>query len=302
MAWRRRTVVTSLDVHPNLAEILGILSQVPQLTDRDMAGLAGVWRDTASLASARDRALRPDAPLVVEVLAAFDRVDAVFDAELSAIDDWADDSYGTAASPGGDHNGHIGDVFSATLKPHVVNNALKAVRDALAAAYARPVISRAEHAGLIGPWRHVFPAGQSARAARPDAVQDLLDAMLPLAGRCHDEHSRVLFGQLAVAAVARDAAVTAAARETAWNSAVASARRRQWAILRQTVQEALSRPCRTCRSWRRPVDDDAELVRSLCADAVCGVLMADSVEADVVSALVDPARRLLPMPRSGRTD
>ena len=299
MSWRRRTVVTSLDVHPNLAEILGILSRVPQLTDREMAGLAGAWRDTTPLASARDHALRPDTPLVVEVLAAFDRVDAVFDAELAAIDDWANDNSGSAGS---DHEARIGDLFSATLKPQVLNTALKAVRDALAAAYARPVIRHAEYAGLIGPWRRVFPADRSTPAAGPDAVQELLDALLPLAGRCHDEHSRMLFGQLAVAAVARDAEATAAARETAWKSAVASARRRQWALLRETVQEALSRPCRTCRTWRRPADDDAELVRSLCADAVCGVLMADSVEPDVVSALVDPAVRLLPAPRSSRND
>ena len=47
----------------------------------------------------------------------------------------------------------LGDDGAATaVKPQVVKHALKAVRDAVAAVYARPVLSRAEYPALIGPW------------------------------------------------------------------------------------------------------------------------------------------------------
>jgi hypothetical protein len=150
MSWRRRLqapAVTSLDLHPNLAEILAVLSQVPRLTERDIAELAAAWRDTTYLSVARDHALAPDSPLVVEVLAAFERVDAVFREELSASDD-ALFAHGSGA----------------TVKPHVVSTALKAVRDALAAAYARPVLARAEHTALMAPWRRVVAANGSPSA------------------------------------------------------------------------------------------------------------------------------------------
>jgi hypothetical protein len=139
--------ITSLDLHPNLAEILAVLSQVPQLAERDIAGLAAAWRDTTYLSIARDHALAPDSPLVVDVLAAFERVDAVFRDELSASDD------SLVARPSG-----------ATVKPQVVTIALKAVRDAVAAAYARPVLARAEHAALMAPWRRVVAANGSPSA------------------------------------------------------------------------------------------------------------------------------------------
>jgi hypothetical protein len=268
MSWRsprRSTSVTSLDLHPNLAEILGILTRVPQLTDREVTGLAHAWRDTTYLSLARDHALRPDSPLVIDVLAAFGRVDTVFDEELT------------------------GDAVTV---------ALKAVRDALAAAYAKPVLARAEYAALMSPWRRVFAVnGEPGPSKQADAVQDLLDAFAPLATRCHDENSRALFSQLAQAAVDRDDAVTAAARDTAWKIALGSARRRQWRLLRQSVHEALTRPCRTCKTWRRPLGesvDAGELVRSLCVDAVCGMLMADSVGPEITSALVGPILPALP--------
>jgi hypothetical protein len=136
--------ITSLDLHPNLAEILAVLSQVPQLTERDIAGLAAAWRDTTYLSIARHHALAPDSPLVVEVLAAFERVDAVFRDELSASDDAL-----------------VAHAAGATVKPQVVTIALKAVRDAVAAAYARPVLARAEHAALMAPWRLVVAANGS---------------------------------------------------------------------------------------------------------------------------------------------
>lgn len=146
MLWRRQRAsrwVSSLDAHPNLAEILSVLSQVPRLTGRDMANLAQGWRDTTFLHVARAHALGPDTPLVLEVLATFERVDQVFRDELSRgeLDYLSDDGPATA------------------VKPQVMKHALHAVRDAVAAVYARPILSRAEYHALIGPWHRTFSAG-----------------------------------------------------------------------------------------------------------------------------------------------
>jgi len=144
MPWRRQRDsrwVSSLDLHPNLAEILGVLTQLPRLTGRDMASLAQGWRDTTFLHVARAHALGPDTPLVLEVLATFDRVDEVFRDELSRSD----------------LTDYLGDDGPATaVKPQVVKHALHAVRDAVAAVYARPILSRAEYLALIGPWHRAF--------------------------------------------------------------------------------------------------------------------------------------------------
>ncbi len=74
-------------------------------------------------------------------------------------------------------------------------------------------------------------------------------------------------------------------------------------LLRQTVHDALNRSCEVCEG---PVQietaETVELVRALCADAVCGVLMADALETVTMRALVDPATRLLPSPRTPASD
>ena len=143
MPWRRQRAsrwVSSLDLHPNLAEILSVLTQVPRLTGGDMASLAKGWRDTTFLHVARAHALGPDTPLVLEVLATFERVDQIFRDELSRADFLNDDGAATA------------------VKPQVVKHALHAVRDAVAAVYARPILSRAEYLALIGPWHRAFSA------------------------------------------------------------------------------------------------------------------------------------------------
>lgn len=295
---RRRLVLTSLDEHPNLHEILGILAQVPRLTERQVSRLAHGWRDNTFLASARDHALSPDSPLIVDVLAAFDRIDAMF------FDDLGDDEAETQAI----------DVDCSALKPHLVNTALKAVRDALAAAYARPILGRAEYVALIGPWRCTFPADGAVTASgivtRTAAVEDVLDAMSTLSTRCHDPHARAMFASLADAARNRDLEATGIARETAWKQAAAAGRRRQWTLLRQTVHDAVSGPCAGCRDAmsgaEQRTDDESlqliELVRCVCADAVCGLLMADALEPATVRTLVDAAAKLLPTPRMPAED
>ncbi|HEY0869157.1 MAG TPA: hypothetical protein VGD55_02065 [Acidothermaceae bacterium] len=141
---RRRPFVSSLDLHPNLAEILGILNQIPRLTGKDVARLAHGWRDNAYLSIARADALGPDTPLVLEALAAFERVEAVFQEEL----------FGWTLTESFSEEGSA----TTVRMPAVVNNALRAVRDALAAAYARPVLARSQYIALINPWHQAFSA------------------------------------------------------------------------------------------------------------------------------------------------
>lgn len=141
LPWRRRRL-SSLDQHPNLHEILNMLARIPHLSDREIARLAHGWRDNRFVAGARHRALSPTSPLVIELLAAFDRVDTMFANDLARYD-----SYDRC------------DPYDPN--PHIVNTALKAIRDGLAAAYARPILRRGEYVALIGPWRRALPAPEA---------------------------------------------------------------------------------------------------------------------------------------------
>ena len=169
---RRTTAIARLEQHPNLDEVLGVLARLAHVNDADLPRLAAAWTNDAFLASARDRALSPDSPLVCEVLSAFDAVSALF----------ADDLRGEQPY--------------VTVPPPVVVVALKAVRDALAGAYARPALSRAEHAALLRPWRAVYAEGE---VTEPDLgpqsaeVKALLQALPRLATRCHDAEGLALW-------------------------------------------------------------------------------------------------------------
>jgi len=133
MARRRTTEIVALDDHPNLPEILGVLAQLAHVSDADLPRLAKAWHNTVFLAEARARALSPDSPLVLEVLSAFEAVQALFADDLSGEEDYL------------------------SVEPEVASVALKAIRDAIAASYARPVLSRTEHSALMAAWRVVYP-------------------------------------------------------------------------------------------------------------------------------------------------
>ncbi|MBX5446977.1 MAG: hypothetical protein IRZ27_00455 [Acidothermus cellulolyticus] len=135
----RRPVVrvASLDEHPNRGEILAIRRRATMLREREITGLARLWRNTPYLAAIRARALSVDAPLVVDVLHDFATIEQAFDEVLTQPQ-------------------AIARVSSATLHPTIVETALKAVRDALAAAYAQPVLRPREYLALGAPWRRVI--------------------------------------------------------------------------------------------------------------------------------------------------
>ncbi len=269
-----RTTISRLEEHPNLGEVLGVLAQLANVGDGDLTRLAAAWVNDRFVAQARDKALSPDSPLVCEVLSAFEAVTALFEDDLR------------------------GEAAYVTVAPTVVVTALKAVRDAVAASYARPVLSRAEYAALLRPWRAVFPAGSVAEpdlGPRSQQIKALLAALPLLGARCHDAAGRALWDELLDRSYLaenerRDA------RGAAFDIAVLTQRRRMWALVRRSGSEGLQRRCPTCRA-APTADRDAERVEQLCLDAICALLVADALPDADTALLTAPVTSLVPAQR-----
>lgn len=271
----RTTTVSRLEDHPNLPEVLGVLAQLAHIGDDHLVALADAWVNSPALAEARDHALGPESPLVVEVLAAFDALSALF----------ADDLAGEAAY--------------VVVESAVTIRALKAVRDAIAAAYARPSLSRTEHAALLRPWRTVFPqptVDEPDLGPRADSVKALLSVLPVLAGRCHDEAGRALFDALVDRSFIAEAD-RADAAEDAFQAAVLTSRRRVWALVRRTGTEGLLRPCTLCRGAAPDGDRETVRVLELCLDAACALLVADAVPDACTDLLAEQVLALIPAQR-----
>ena len=271
---RRTAHIDGLEAHPNLGEIVGVLAQLAHIQDADLVGLAQAWDDSHVVRSARAAALMPDSPLVLEVLAAFEGVGALF----------ADDLRGEASY--------------LTVPSDQVRTALCAVRDAIAGAYAQPVLHRSAHAALLAPWRSMYP---TSTVVEPDLgpqaarVKALL-ALLPLlSGRCHDGDATELYDALSVRALV-DESDRAAATQQAFDAAVLTSRRRVWALVRRTGTEAFARPCTQCH--RASVSDgEQRRVLTLCLDAACALLVADAVSERTTELLTEPVVSLIPRQR-----
>ena len=270
----RSVTVARLEEHPNLSQVLGVLAQLAHIRDEQLVELADSWVNSPALAAARDRALRPDCPLVVEVLAAFDALSALF----------ADDL--------------VGEADYLVIDASVTVRALKAVRDAIAAVYARPVLSRSEYSALLRPWHAVFPQSTVVEpdlGPRGDQVKALLSALPRMSVRCHDEQGAALFDALVDRSfLAEDDRATAVA--TAFQAAVVTSRRRVWALVRRTGAEGLLRPCPTCRTTLVG-DREGRRVLDLCLDAACALLVADAVPDACTDLLADPVLALIPHQR-----
>jgi hypothetical protein len=274
---RRPGVIDRLEDHPNLPEVLGVLAQLAHVSDDDLPRLAAGWTNTVAVAAARDTALSPDSPLICEVLAAFDALAALF----------ADDLAGEAPY--------------LVVTPDVVSTALKAVRDAIAAAYARPLLTRAEHAALLAPWRAVYPrptVDEPDLGPQAEQVKALLGLLPTLAGRCHDADGQALFEALVDRSFAGESD-RAEALETAFQAAVLTSRRRVWALVRRSGAEGLSRPCTDCRRSPAtgPADREHQRVMALCLDAACALLVADTLPDATTALLTTPVTELVPLQR-----
>ena len=262
--------ISNTETHPYCAEILGVLAQIVHLDDDGLRRLALAWRDTPDVARARDKALQPDTPLILEVLAAFDSVAGLF----------AEDLAGTAPY--------------ITLPAPTTALALKAVRDAVAAAYARPVLSAQEYAELSAPWHSVFP---DRRMQMPDfgpqhhEVLGLLTAIPGLACHRHDPVSRRLWDALLVHARGLDPDAHGAAIDSAWEAAVLTGRRRLWFLASRSAQESYTRVCGDCA--RQATDDDRAVV-AICLGVVAAMLVKDVLDDESADTLLAPVASLLP--------
>jgi len=273
---RRRTteVIACLDVHPNAGEIRAILSRLPCLPDSALPLLASAWHNTTLLAEGRRRALEPDSPLVVEVLACFETVQSLYAEEIRGGEDYL------------------------TVDPEVTSTALKAIRDAIAAAYARPVLTEAEHAALMLAWRSVYPTDLVADpdlGVRAGDVTALLSALPRLAARCHDAGAAGEYASILMAGSVADEEIRCAARDEAWHAAILTSKRRVWQLIRRSGTESITRYCTICRQRRR--DEDTTRVLTLCIDAACGLVVAGALEEDIVDVLTAPVSCLLPAQR-----
>jgi hypothetical protein len=272
---RRRLELRSLDEHPNLLEILGVLAQLPHVGDEEITKLAVAWHNTVYLADARSRALDPDSPLVLEVLATFEAVQALFSDDLA------------------------GEASFCTVDPKVTAVALKAVRDAIAGSYARPVLSRGEYSALLRAWRTVYPAAtvdEPDLGPQAERVKAILATMPLLATRCHDGGAADLFDRLHDVSWRLDDRIRDAARAETWQAACLTSRRRLWALIRRSATQGLHRRCPSCRTGS---DASAEeRVLDLCVDAACALLVADAVDDNLTDALVLPLQELIPSPRA----
>jgi hypothetical protein len=274
----RRATIARLEEHPNLAEILGVLAQLAHVEDDHLESLARSWRNTVAVAEARRRALSPDSPLIIEVLAAFDAVAALYADDLSGGFDYT------------------------TVDPGTVTTALKAVRDAIAAAYARPILSRGEYSCLISAWRSVFP---KPTVREPDLgpgaeeVKRLLGLLPTLAERCHDSAGRRVYDGLLVHAMTVDEQAHSDAVSAAFSAAVRTGRRRIWTLVRRSAAEGLGRFCVDCRTPHADAPYDDERVFELCADAACALLVSDALPASEAAALTAPLQHLIPLQRAG---
>ncbi|MDT7539120.1 MAG: hypothetical protein QOI82_2705 [Actinomycetota bacterium] len=271
---RRGSTISMLEEHPNLTEILGVLAQLAHIRDADLPRLADAWNNTVAVAEARDRALSPDSPLVLEALAAFEAVGALFD----------DDIRGEAAY--------------VTVASDVTTTALKAVRDAIAASYAKPILSRAEYAALMRAWRVVYPEAtvdEPDLGPNSDKVKALLALMPLLSTRCHDIEGRRLYDALVDRSFAAESE-RADARAEAFQAAVLTSRRRVWALVRRSGTEGLLRQCRDC--GRADVDErENERVMTLCLDAACALLVADALPDETTRVLTESVTSLIPLQR-----
>ena len=185
-----------------------------------------------------------------------------------------------------------------TVDSEVTGTALKAIRDAIAAAYAQPILNASEHSALMRAWRSVYPTDVVEApdfGIRPDDVTSLLTAMPRLAAHCHDASAAAEYASILVADAAIDEDIRCAARDEAWHAAILTSRRRVWQFLRCSAADRLTSYCTTCRKRQR--DLDTARILTLCVDAACGLLVAAALEDDIVEVLTSPVNCLLPTHR-----
>ena len=181
------------------------------------------------------RRCRPDSPLVMEVLAAFDALADLFADDLAGDADFVavDPQVTVARAQGGTRRDRRG-LRQARPVPHRVPGAARA------------------RGALVYPRRTAAASPTSGpRAAR---MRALLSALPAPRGRAATTRSRARRSKRLVDH--RDDAgrgrAPRAARERAFRAAVLTGRRRTWALVRRSAAEGLGRYCTVCRTSGAP--------------------------------------------------
>ena len=274
LSWRRAPIDT-LEEHPNIDEILGVLSSLPNVGD---AQIPRAGRRLAQHARHRPRPF----PRAEPRLAAGGRGPRLLRGGRGAL----------RRRPR--RRGRLRDDRPAST----TTTALKAVRDA-----HRRRVRQADPEPRRVPVADQAVARRSSlrpRYAEPSLgpntaqVKALLASMPQLAMRCHDEKGRRLYDALAFTASTVDRDLRDTARDEAWRAAVLTSRRRMWAMLRRSGLEAITRRCTRCATteatgWERQVLE-------LCMDAACGLLVADAIDDTFTDILTIPLAMLIPSP------
>ena len=87
--------------------------------------------------------------------------------------------------------------------------------------------------------------------------------------------------------------------DEAWHAAVLTSRRRVWQLVRRSGVDGL-RHCATCQTRGR--DDETTRAVMLCVDAACGLLVAGSLDDDILDVLLEPVQGLIPQQRPSAAD
>jgi hypothetical protein len=168
------------------------------------------------------------------------------------------------------------------------------VRDAIAAAYAHPILSEPEYDALSAPWHAVYP---ERRMRMPDfgpqhhEVMALLTAIPGLACHRHDPETAPLYVELLAHAKVLQPEEHAFAVESAWQAAVLTGRRRLWFLASRSVHESFRRACPSCV---RDMDDDDQAVLAVCLGIVAAMLVRDVLDDASTTTLLSSVASLLP--------
>ena len=193
-----------------------------------------------------------------------------------------------------------GEAPYVTVDPAVAVTALKAVRDAIAGAYARPVLvaGRARRAAC-GPGGRCTPRPTPCEpdlGPQAEQVKALLAALPRLAARCHDPEGQALWDGLVDQSFVAESD-RADARASAFSGGrphpAGAACGRSCGAAAPRAWAAAARTCRT----PRPADREAERVLALCLDAACALLVADALPDDLTALLTTPVDALVPAQR-----
>jgi hypothetical protein len=242
---------------------------IPHLTDAEIERLAEAWTNCSALAVARDTALSARTPLIHEVLGVFESVDFLFH-------ECCDDT-----------------------PTKTVDDATKAIRDAVAAAFARPLLRRAQYRALMRPWRLVQqrPTARPLYGPQTGHITRLLDLISTVGNRCHDGAAERLFDELDNTALILNRELADHARAAVSAAVEITGRARLARFIEAGARRRASGGCQRCGET---VGTSVCRVRMLCSDAAVALTVSDLLDDTLVEVLTVPVTSALARAASAR--